>query len=155
MIECVLVGSGIWAWRVCIIWLLSECIQYEWMSVCYLVIESTHVQGSVSRSVLSAHVRSVEQQVFQMLHMSVTTSLMTHKHKHIKTLHRCGCFRFVSICSLYRTEIMLMSKTTAAASLFHAYTPRSHILMFSLYEMRKSRTVCLCLVLSMSLFFPP
>lgn len=72
-----------------------------------------------------------------------------------KTLHRCDCFRFVSICSLHRTEIMLMSKTIAAASLFHAHTPRSHFLMFSLYEMRKSRTVCLCLVLSMSLFFPP
>lgn len=136
---------------VCVLWLLRECIQYNWMS--YLVIESTHVQGSVSRSVLSAHVCSIEQQVFKMLHMSVTASLT--KHTHIKSLHWSCCFRFVSICSLHRTKIMLMSKTIAAASLFHAHTPRSHILMFSVYEMRKSRTVCLCLVLSMSLFFPP
>lgn len=41
----------------------------------YLVVESAHVQGGVSRCVLGAHVGSVEQQVFQMLHMAVATSL--------------------------------------------------------------------------------
>lgn len=41
----------------------------------YLVVESTHMQGGVSRCILGAHVSAVEQQVFQVLHMAIATCL--------------------------------------------------------------------------------
>ena len=47
--------------------------------VSYLVIECTHVQGRVSRGILGAHVGAIEEQVFQVLHVAMATSL------HIKT----------------------------------------------------------------------
>lgn len=47
----------------------------------YLVVESTHMQGGVSGSILGAHVSSVEQQVFQVLHMAVAACLKKNPNK--------------------------------------------------------------------------
>lgn len=44
-------------------------------NICYLVVESTHMQGGVSRCILGAHVSSIEQQVFQVLHMAIAACL--------------------------------------------------------------------------------
>lgn len=41
----------------------------------YLVIQSAHVQGSVSRGILGGRVRPVEEQVLQMLRVPVLTGL--------------------------------------------------------------------------------
>lgn len=44
----------------------------------YLVVESTHMQGGVSRCILGAHFSSVEQQVFQVLHVAIAAGLEGH-----------------------------------------------------------------------------
>ena len=41
----------------------------------YLVVESTHVQGGVSRRILSTHVSPIEQQMLQMLHVAIAACL--------------------------------------------------------------------------------
>lgn len=46
----------------------------------HLVVESTHMQGSVSRCILGTHVSSVEQQVFQVLHVAVSAGLEAETH---------------------------------------------------------------------------
>ena len=46
----------------------------------YLVVESTHMQGGVSRCILGAHVSSVEQQVFQVLHVAIAACLKGQIH---------------------------------------------------------------------------
>lgn len=46
----------------------------------YLVVECTHMQGGVSRCILGAHVSSVEQQVFQVLHVTIATCLKGQIH---------------------------------------------------------------------------
>lgn len=51
------------------------------MIALYLVVESAHVQGGVSRGILGAHVGPVEQQVLQVLHVAVAAGLQTtHTH---------------------------------------------------------------------------
>ena len=44
-------------------------------STTYLVVESAHMQGGVSRCILGAHVSSVKQQVFQVLHVAIAAGL--------------------------------------------------------------------------------
>lgn len=41
-----------------------------------LVIESTHMQGGVSRCILGTHVSAIEQKVFEVLHMAIAARLM-------------------------------------------------------------------------------
>lgn len=46
----------------------------------YLVVEGTHMQGSVSRCILGTHVSSIEQKMLQVLHMTITACLLKQIH---------------------------------------------------------------------------
>lgn len=60
--------------------LVTPYSHHHCVSKIYLVVEGTHVQGGVSRCILGAHISSVEQQVFQVLHVTIAASLKRQIH---------------------------------------------------------------------------
>lgn len=64
----------------------------------HLVVESTHMQGSVSWCILGTHVSSVEQQVFQVLHVAISTCLKQQMRSNKPTTNKQDIHK-VHICS--------------------------------------------------------